>query len=437
MIDCDEEGSIDRHAAGDKAAALIELYRFARDCEFDVPRFRVLTADALDRFYERTQWAPRLAYPDLPAPDHVPVGVREGLLPFATFAAREIEQCVRGFDTALMLRSSLVLPEGCTVSACGCNTTRMADRVQVRALADGPRVPELLAQFYKAFTTWSLDPAAVWSRRRGAVVLMEAVPFRALGAACLSGDTLAVEADGKYPYARQRYVCDPHGVPRHPVRHEVLGSRDLKGLSRACWDLLRDRPLDGDLVEVEFGIGLDDRLHVVQERRFAGGAGRRPGAFHSIAAADGVLSDLRRAPRTRDSLYQAVRGGDRVLVLSREAPDRFDCFAFAWAHAAAGGGPVPVRGLLVQDTGPIAYGAGFRNHLTRGLTERYPGLFLGQLPGDRPAPGHHEASVPRPGERVRLSSDGALLKIEPEARVAVAVAEPADARVRSSGGQPS
>lgn len=424
MIDCDDTGPIDPHTAGDKGTALIELYRFARDCEFDVPRFRVLTADVLDRFYERTQWTARLVYPDLPAPDHVPAGVRDALIPFAEFAAREIEHCVRGLDTALMLRSSVVLPEDGTMSACGCNATRMADVAQAQALASGLLLPEVLAQFYKAFATWSLDPDLVWTRRRGAVVLMEAVPFRALGAACLSADAFVVEADGKFPYARQRYICDPDGEPRHPARHDVLSSHHLKALSRACWDLLRGRPPGEDLLEMEFGIGLDDRLHVVQERRFSHGVGRRPGAFHSVGNADGVLDDLRRAPRTRASLDRAVRGDDRIPILSREASDRIDCFAFAWAHAAAGI-PLPARGLLVEDTGPIAYGAGFRNHLTRALMERHPDTFLGQLPSGWSA-ADQDADLVRTGKRVRLSSDGAVLQIDPAAPAGV-IAEPVDA----------
>ena len=401
MIDCDERGPIDPRLAGHKAADLIALYRFSRDCEFDVPRFRVLTADLLHEYYRRRDWSPRLDYPVLPAPTHVPSRIREDLRPFAAFAAREIDQCVRGFDTALMLRSSLTLPEGGDGTACGCNASWMIDRQQAAALADGPLIPDLVSLFYKAYTTWSLDPAAAWTDRAGAVVVMDAVPFRCLGAVCLGAGMLSVEADGKYPYRRRRYLCDPDGEPTRAVPHDVLSPRDLKALARACWDVLRGRQPAEDLIEVEFGFGLDDRLYVVQERTFTAVAGRRPGAFHTVGAAAGGVRDVRGAARTPDALDRAAE--PRIVALRREAPDEFDCFAFAWACAEDPARKSGVTAVLAEDTGRIAYGAGFRNHLTRSLMERDPDLFVGQIA---------TAADDLP-HRARLHSDGSNLDITP------------------------
>lgn len=398
MIHCGESGTaVSPELVGHKASALIDLYHLARDCSFVVPEFCVLPAALLGEFHQLHGPAPRLSYPGFPSPGDVPEGTVDYFRPFTSFARDALDSCTARIPHPLILRTSLVLPPaagGREDTGCGCNSTRLAEGAD---LTLSPLVPELLASFMKAYTTWSLDPMLQWSERTGGLIVMTAHPFKALGAAWMDGEQLVVEADGKYPPRRERYHCDPNGAATGAMTGRSLTEEDLKALALACQEI-RHWYDDQGLVEVEFGFGLDDsQLYLVQARCWAG---ERSGPFHTIGRAQGRLRDLHDVARnTCSQLGQS----DDVLVLPRESSAGLDCFTLVWSGTLTGS-------LLIEDTGAIAHGAGFRNHLARRLMERHPELFIGQLPsGWRPGPD---------GAGARLYSDGTHLSVELDGRTA-------------------
>jgi hypothetical protein len=294
----------------------------------------------------------------------------------------------------------------------GCNSTWWADRATIAEIHDSALLPGLFAAFYKAHTSWVLDPSLRWLRRVGGVVFMEAIDYRCLGAAFLHEDGLIVEVDGRSPTGRQRYLCDPKGVVSHPVEHEVLTERDVRLLATAASDVRTGLGHTG-VTEIEFGIGNDHRLWLVQTRQYAGpsreptGPAARTGIFHSVGTITGQIRDLRKAGRDRVTVDQvsAALAENAILLLQRESDRSFDLFALVWSLSTALAESGRTRALLVEDTGELLHGAGFRNHLMRALMENYPAVFAGQVAGGFPGVD---------AERVRIRSDGSLLSIGPD-----------------------
>ena len=176
MFTDDGLAGIGAETVGDKAAELGDLYRVARhDGCFVVPRFCVLPAAVLDDYYTRESWDPALEYAELPHASDIPPGIRAGLSEFNAFAKREVAQCIDHFDAPIILRSSLVRPPGSVRAGYGCNSTHWAGRTKIAEIHDSPVMPGLFASFYKAHTSWVLDPSLRWHRRVGGVVFLTVV----------------------------------------------------------------------------------------------------------------------------------------------------------------------------------------------------------------------------------------------------------------------
>ncbi|MFF4505677.1 hypothetical protein [Streptomyces sp. NPDC001401] len=397
IVDCDTTGRADPALVGEKAAQLLDLYELSQCAGFRVPRFCVLPASVLRHFYRREEWTTRLDYEPLPQPHGIPPDVLARLLAFPAFARAPISACLARLERPAMLRTSLVRSAGDTGTGYGINATALLDADQASAFPYTPAVPELIAALYKAYTTWDSDDGHSWRNREAGIVFMEAVPFSCIGAAYVEADKLTVEVDVKRPPRRIQRVLDPHLVGDH---RDVPGLVPYGKLLRACREIWKYRCGTTGVVEVEFGVGLDGELFVVQARELAGSMA---GAFHSVGEVTGRVLDLRQIPRGPDAAREVLSDvHGQVLLVRRCARRTLDAFALAWLWKSGTQRSNRPAAVVLEDPGNPGTGPGFRNHLAHAFMARRTVPFLAQVAHDQ---------WPDGMEEVMLRSDGSTLDV--------------------------
>jgi hypothetical protein len=400
-------GRVDAALVGEKAAQLLRLYELSLQCDFSVPKFCILPTTVLRDYYRNEGWDPLLDYPVLPHPRNVPRNILSGLLSFPTYAGEVIDACLGRLERPAMLRTSLVRPDGDIGTGYGTNATVLLDADQSAAVRHTRVIPRLLAELYKAYTTWDTWSSRPWAERQAAVIMMDAVPFSCLGAAYVQPDRVTVEIDRKLPLSREHRVLR-RGTREPAVAHgaigdSVLGSRKAERLMAACQNIWDARSGPTDLIEVEFGFGYEDELFVVQARELPD---CKAGAFHSVGEVSGPVCDLRTVPRDLESVRDALSRVEprSVVVLPRTGSDAFDLFALAWIWRGARQPHLPAA-LVMEDPGSVVSEAGFRNHLARALMEKHSSLFLTQV---------RNGQWPVGARHVSLLSDGSVLDVQPK-----------------------